>query len=334
MKKGSIATQYRPNKFSQVVGQDIAVSALKYIASAEGITVNSIFLHGSYGSGKTTLSRLFGRAINCEVFQKTGELCDKDNLCPMCQETLKKNTQLYIELDSTRVGSVEAVRNMDTLFSMSPAKGRRVICIDESATCSKSAQNALLKVLEEGVKNTFIVFASTDLMIPTIMSRSLVLEITPISLHEVKNRVKEVAELRGTVLEDNQLDLIAIKSKGHMRDALSFLELFEIAGPVALKSSLKFLKSYLLKCLKKEDIEDDLKEIMSYPMVDVKNSLSVLIKDLFVSQEPFEVMVRQKGLAVKIFNYFYTPVAQQALKDEYGVEILLRSFSELLNPTK
>lgn len=327
----SLMQQYRPAKFDEVVGQEQVIAALKNIAMSDGIPVKSIFLYGGWGCGKTTMARLFARAINCEHFKSDGDLC---NECTSCKEAQLKNSQSYIELDSTKIGSVEAIRNMDGLFSMGYSKGRRLIVFDESATASKAAQNALLKVIEEGVPNTFIMFCSTDLMIPTIMSRSLVLELQPIPAIDIKRRVDEISKSRGYTLEENQLDAIALKSHGHMRDALSFLQLYEIAGPIALKSSLASIREFFQKALSRSSVEDVLHQLMMYPIVDIKNSLSVFIRDIYTSEQDFEKKIRQKGLANKIFNYFYTPTAQQALKSEYGIEILFRSFAEMINPSK
>ena len=154
------------------------------------------------------------------------------------------------------------------------------------------------------------------------------MDIVTIQLHLVKERTREIAKREIIEVTENELDSIALKSKGHMRDALSILEHYELAGPVALKTSLKLLKKFILLTLKNEDPDETIHQIMLYPIVDIKNSVSIMIKDFFVSTEKFDSMVRAKGLHHKIFSYFYNPVSQEALRDEYGVEILLRSFYE------
>ncbi len=78
-------------------------------------------------------------------------------------------------------------------------------------------------------------------------------------------------------MTENELDSIALKSKGHMRDALSILEHYELAGPVALKTSLKLLKKFILLTLKNEDPDETIHQIMLYPIVDIKNSVSIMI---------------------------------------------------------
>lgn len=320
----AIASDYRPQKFSDVVGQESVVAALKSIAKADGVTVRSILLYGSWGAGKTSLARIFGKAVNCENFKKTGDVC---NECEGCKEAMKKNSQSYIEFDSTRTGSVDAIRNMDSVFS-SGVNGRRVLVFDEIHTASKAAQSALLKVLEEGVKSTFMVFCTTDKVLDTIQSRSVVFNINTIPVFQIKQRVSQIAQIRGIEISDNELEALAIKSKGHMRDALSILEHYELAGSVALKTPLRSLKKFIFLSLKHEDIEDVLKDILSYPLVDIRSSVSVMIRDFYRSDEKFDKKVRELKLHHKIFEYFYSSLAQQALQDEYGTEILLRSFYE------
>lgn len=320
----SLATDYRPYTFSEVVGQDSVVAALKGIAAAPGVKVRVILLLGSFGSGKSTLSRIFGKAVNCETFKKTGDVCKLGEECPACKEAQLKNSQTYLEFDSTRFGSVDDIRNMDGLFSAS-VSGRRVINMDEVHVCSRQAQSALLKVFEEGVKDTFFVLTTTDAVLDTIKSRAVILPIGTIPLHLIKQRVKEVAESRGIEITDSELDILALKSKGPMRDALSILEHYELAGPVALKTSLRLLKKYVVKCIQKQFSEETLQEILLYPITDVRGSISVMCKDFFVSENVVDQQMRKAGYQHKIFSFFYNPVAQEAMKDEYGIEILLRS---------
>ena len=77
MKTGNLATDYRPSSFKDVLGQDLAVTVLKKIALADGITARAIFLKGSYGSGKSTLCRIFGKAMNCKNLKKLGDVCNE-----------------------------------------------------------------------------------------------------------------------------------------------------------------------------------------------------------------------------------------------------------------
>ena len=109
----NLATDYRPTNFAEVLGQQTAVAMLKQIAKANGIACRAIFLKGSYGSGKTTLAGIFAKAMNCQEFKKTGDIC---NTCSACKESEAKNSSLYYEFDSTVVGNSEGIKKLTELL--------------------------------------------------------------------------------------------------------------------------------------------------------------------------------------------------------------------------
>lgn len=199
-----------------------------------------------------------------------------------------------------------------------------------TSNCSRQAQSALLKVLEDGVPDTFFVFCTTDEVIKTIKSRSVHLEITTLPKEQIFNRVKKVAEAEGLSLTEPQLESIYIKSQGHMRDALSCLEHFSIAGEEAFKTSIQDFRRYVLKCLKHEEKEQVLISLLQYPLHDIQASIRYFLTSCFTATEGFEAKIRQKGLSLKLFRFFYSVEAQQAMKEEAGIEILLRSLAESL----
>lgn len=323
----NFATYYRPKTFSDVVGQDVAKNVLRKIAMADGIAVRAIFLKGGFGCGKSTLARIFGRAMNCENFKKTGEVC---NECNACKEALARNSQLYMELDASVVGNVEQIRNLQEQFSYTP-NGRRVVVFDEIHAASKAALNAMLKMIEDGVKDTIFVFCSTEDILPTIKSRSLCLDISTIPHDLIKSRVKQVAEERNIKVSNNALDTIAIKSNGHMRDALSLLQLYDLCGEEGLKSSYGLMESFMKKVLsnKRAEAEEILSKLLTYNTVDVKNSIYIFIKNVYTSTPESSLnKILVTGLINKVFNYFFSPVNQMALKDEMGLELVLRNFIE------
>ena len=327
----NLATEYRPQTFAEVVGQPLAVAALKKIAAADGIACRSVFLKGPWGCGKSTLCRIFARAMSCEHFKETGDVC---NECVGCKEVSRKNSQLYYEFDSSVVGSIDAVRSMSSLFEMAPA-GRRVIVFDECHMVSSAALNALLKVLEEGVPNTIFIFASTEDILPTIKSRSVCIDVEPVSNQEIKQRTKFVADSRGLAITDSELDLLAIKAQGHMRDALSILQYYEMCGPDALKTSFSDIRLMILNALShhRDKAEENLKSVLTYNIVDIKKSLYVFLKSLFTAQQGTpEYQLLKKNIAMSLFNYFFSPNATMALKEELGVEILFRAFLEKACP--
>lgn len=323
---GNLANIYRPKTFAEVVGQDLVVAALKRIAMAEGITVRSIFLHGSWGSGKTTTARLFGRALNCERFKETGDVC---NECAHCKDAMTKTSQLYKEFDATSVGNIESIRLLGEQLAIAP-NGRRLVVIDEVHACSNQALNALLKIVEDGVPNTIFCFCSTEDILPTIKSRSLCLDVGTIPANIMIDRIREIAISRNTQISDENLSILAMKSQGHMRDALQLLQLYELAGERGLDSSYLKLKKFIINSFSKNPTQDPtllLEDILRYPTVDIKLSIGTFIRNIFTAKpDTVEFKMLQSGLGKQLFSYFFSPTAQQALRSEVGVEILLRAF--------
>lgn len=322
-----LAIDYRPKTFSEVVGQDLPKEVLKQIALAEGIKVRAILLHGAYGSGKTTLAKIFGKAMNCPQFQKTGEVC---NECEHCKSVNDGTSQAYLEYDSTRVGNVDDIKSLIDRLQIKNFEGRRVVCIDEVHSVSRQAQTALLKVLEDGVTDTVFVFATTDDVLKTIESRSVRLEFQLISVPELKKRVLDVAASECITISEAQAEAIAIKSQGHARNAMQILEQFAIAGEGALRTSYKDLRKYIVSCLQKNPSQDALYNLLQYPLNDIRQSVYQFLNSCYTSEEKLFQTIQQKGLSNKLFKFFYTPEAVQALKDEFGTELLLRSLAESL----
>ena len=230
-----------------MVGQDIPKAVLKKIALADGISVRSVFLKGAWGSGKSTLARIFGKAMGCHNLKSLGDVC---NSCPGCLEAEAANSQTYFEFDSSVAGKIDSINALkDRLSYLS--NSRRVVVFDESQASSRAALNALLKLIEDGVPNTMFVFVSTEDILETIKSRSVCLDITPIPHELVVNRLKEVAEIQKLSITPLHLETIAVKSHGHMRDALSLLQLYSLAGAEALKSSYSLIVKFFFSALRK-----------------------------------------------------------------------------------
>ena len=119
----TLANLYRPKTFADVVGQPLAVTTLKRIAHADGIAARAIFMKGAFGSGKTTTARIFARALNCDTFKQTDDVC---NTCDGCLEASSVNSSTYWELDGTVIGNVEGIRALKERLSIVP-NGRRVV---------------------------------------------------------------------------------------------------------------------------------------------------------------------------------------------------------------
>lgn len=329
----NFATSYRPSTFSEVVGQDIVKAVLKKIALADGIAVRSIFLKGSWGSGKSTMARIFGRALSCNEFKHLGDVCNK---CDGCKEASAKNSQSYYEFDATVAGNVDSIRNLHDKLSYPPPVGtRRLVVWDEIHAASNAALNALLKMVEEGMPQTIFMFCSTEDILPTLKSRSICLDITTVPKQLMGQRLRYVADQENLSISDSVIDIICAKSLGHMRDALSLLQLYALAGSDALKSPIDLFQRFIVSSLqkKKEDAEATLAAILEFPVTDIVTAINSFIISIHKAQPGDSLYVfLQKGIAFKLFQYFYSPASQSAMKSEAGLQILLSAFIDKVIP--
>lgn len=319
---GNWATEYRPKTFAEVCGQEHAVSVLKNLAHADGIAARSIFLKGSWGSGKSTTSRLFGKALNCAEFKSKDDVC---NSCDGCREAMSRTSQCYYEYDTSVAGNVETVRSLHESLQVATPY-RRLVVFDEIHAASPGALAALLKMVEDGMPNTIFLFASTEDILPTLKSRSICLDISTIPYDKICERLRYVADREGLKATDDQLGLVAVKSCGHMRDALSTLQLFSMLGDRALDTSYSSFAGLIFALARKQDPEPYIASVLKYPVADIRQSVALFIRNAYsAKQGDMLYPVYSTGLCAKLFGYFYTPTAQQALRDEVGCEILLRN---------
>ncbi len=212
---------YRPAKFSQVVGQEYIIKTLVNAIRNKKIAHAYLFA-GPRGTGKTTVAKLFAKAINCENFN--GESCDN---CPSCKAYLEGNHPDIIELDAASNNGVDDVREIIEQVPYAPLLGRyKVYIIDEVHMLSTSAFNALLKTLEEPPAHVIFILATTDpqKVIPTVLSRCQRYNFSKISLFEIKKRLLNVLDAEEIPYEEKAAEELARMAEGGMRDALSLLE--------------------------------------------------------------------------------------------------------------
>lgn len=318
----NLAVTYRPTCFADVVGQDDAVSVLKKIAKADGVVARSIVVQGAWGSGKTTLARIFAKALSCKNFKKTGDVC---NECEGCKNASSFNSTSYLEVDSATAGNVDFIRALREKLQYNPF-GRRLVVFDECHAISKQAQNALLKMLEDGVPDTIFLFATTESILPTIRSRSVELHINTIPFNLIMQRLQFIADREAIEVDQEQLEALALKSNGHMRDAISALQLFALSGEV--HSSYKLVAKFLVKVLSKKEAEatECLKLLLKEPYLDVRQSLFRVIEHIFVDESGVFSKIRKAGLSMPVFQFFLSDVIQNALSKEYTFNLALEAF--------
>ena len=225
----SLYRKYRPQTFSDVVGQTHVVSTLEN-AVLEGKTSHAYLFCGPRGTGKTTMARILSKALLCD----RGPDHLPDGTCEQCEAIAKGEHPDVYELDAASRTGVDNVREeIINSVSYAPVRGRaKIYIIDEVHMLTIAAFNALLKTLEEPPSHVVFILCTTDPQkIPeTILSRVQRFDFRAISSQDIKEHLKYVCETEGFTFNDEALDLVVRHSRGGMRDALSMLEQLSVFG--------------------------------------------------------------------------------------------------------
>ncbi len=217
------ARKYRPQTFETVVGQQHITTTLKNAIKNNQLAHAFLFC-GPRGVGKTTCARILAKTINCENLQPDGEACNQCNSC----KSFNEGTSLNIhELDAASNNSVEDIRTLVEQVRFMPQAGKyKVYIVDEVHMLSASAFNAFLKTLEEPPPYAIFILATTEKhkIIPTILSRCQIFDFKRITTKDTVEHLQEIADKEEIRTEKSALQVIAQKSEGCMRDALSILD--------------------------------------------------------------------------------------------------------------
>lgn len=217
------ARKYRPQNFSSVVGQSHITTTLKNAIKNEQLAHAFLFC-GPRGVGKTTCARILAKTINCENRTEDSEACNTCNSCV----SFDSGTSLNIhELDAASNNSVDDIRNLVEQVRFAPQAGRyKVYIVDEVHMLSSSAFNAFLKTLEEPPPYAIFILATTEKhkILPTILSRCQIFDFKRITLNDTVEHLGEICHKESIDCERAGLHLIARKSEGCLRDALSILD--------------------------------------------------------------------------------------------------------------
>lgn len=217
------ARKYRPQNFSTVVGQSHITTTLKNAIKNNQLAHAFLFC-GPRGVGKTTCARILAKTINCENQTKDGEAC---NTCQSCV-SFDAGTSLNIhELDAASNNSVDDIRSLVEQVRFAPQAGKyKVYIVDEVHMLSSSAFNAFLKTLEEPPPYAIFILATTEKhkILPTILSRCQIFDFKRITNNDTIEHLQEICEKEEITAEKAALHVIAQKSEGCMRDALSILD--------------------------------------------------------------------------------------------------------------
>jgi DNA polymerase III subunit gamma/tau len=224
---------YRPLRFVDVLGQKGAVEVLKArLQNGTAFDASYIFAGGS-GQGKTTLARIFARAMLCEARQEDGEPC---NACEACLAVLDGTSHAFVERDAASQGSVEDARAIVSELPFAvPGAPKRIYLFDECHRMSRDAQDALLKPLEEGRFVGMFCTTEPEKIRPAIRGRCEPYTIRKVTPEEVGQRLASILQMEGVHYDPEALQVVVDVSGGHVRDAIKRLEGVAQLGSVTLE---------------------------------------------------------------------------------------------------
>lgn len=260
------ARKYRPQRFSEVVGQKHVADTLTNALKTDQLAHAFLFC-GPRGVGKTTCARILAKVLNCSDLQNGIDPC---NACSSCQSFNDNASFNILELDAASNNSVEHIRTLIEQVRFQPQQGSyKVFIIDEVHMLSQQAFNAFLKTLEEPPPYAIFILATTEKhkILPTILSRCQIFDFKRIQVEEIMNQLADICSKEGLKYEQEALHLIGQKADGAMRDALSIFDKISSAsnGDITYKSVIENLNildfEYFFK-LTNAALTEDINSIM------------------------------------------------------------------------
>src|SRR5580765_2366740 len=314
------ARKYRPQDFSTVVGQAHITTTLKNAIKNRQLAHAFLFC-GPRGVGKTTCARILAKTINCENVSPEGEACNECHSCVSFNDGISLNIH---ELDAASNNSVDDIRTLVEQVRFAPQAGRyKVYIIDEVHMLSSSAFNAFLKTLEEPPPYAIFILATTEKhkILPTILSRCQIFDFKRITLIDTIEHLREICGKEDITADKTSLQLIAQKSEGCMRDALSILDKIVsfTNGEVNYRNTLEHLNildaDYYFKLIKGMQQQDLSGAMLLYDDINRKgfegdmvlNGFSEFIRNLLVCKDERSAELLE---AVEGFRERYTSTAK------------------------
>ena len=341
-----------PKTFREVVGQELVKKCLLKICKEPEHAPHIILLEGSFGLGKTIAAQIFARAINCPNKLSNGDACGDPN-CSICGQDIN-DTIFYTEYDSAIVGNVDSIKELRSTFYFGYTGGYKVIVLDEFQLCSKASQGALLKIFEQPDPNVFFLICTTDpeKLLPTIVSRSLVLCYNKVSSTDIEGHLLKICDkykdrLQGLSEDEIQeaIKLIALKSDGHIRNALMLLDkLFLLQGDfkATMKDSIQYYKRLLIiglnyseyvKQYSKEEVNKNinnlLEELSLFTITELKQEYESFVlsvtKYIFglADNAEYDLYLKDYKNNFKLFNILNDKVIYNLFEDDTAFKIAM-----------
>lgn len=293
---------YRPHTFSEVIGQQAVVKTLQNQVHSKMISHAYLF-SGPRGIGKTSMARIFARAINC-ISPVNGEACGK---CTTCEALTAKNNLDIIEIDAASNTGVNDIRTLRENVKYMPVAGKyRIYIIDEVHMLSVNAFNALLKTLEEPPEHIVFIMATTEphKLPVTVLSRCQRFEFTRISTQLITKHLEDLVDKLGVQADPQALVAIARSAAGGMRDAMSLLDQILAMGENKidakqvsdmLGSADKLLYFALCEAVLKEDISRSLMGLnrmleKGCSASTISSDMMQMFRDLYIAQSSKNIM--------------------------------------------
>ena len=312
--------KYRPQKFSDLVGQETVVKTLSNAINFDKVAHAYLFT-GSRGTGKTSTARILAKSLNC-IEGPTVEPCGK---CPSCIDIANSNSIDVIEIDAASNRNVEDARNLIDKVHFMPVAGKyKVYIIDEVHMLTPAAFNTLLKTLEEPPKNLVFILATTEShkVLTTIISRCQRFDFKRVNQDLISLKLKEIAKKENIKINDKAVSVISRRCHGGMRDALGLLD-----------------QTSVLSSLQDEVTENDIISLMGSMPEDTlfkiagcladkdTDGLISLINEISVTNEPVQV-IRE------LLNYFRNSLFVKTSSDLEQIKDLVDVSANILPALK